>query len=177
MAISKNSQAYVQTQQNLQGITRGLVVVVDPSIGSSSSMPGWAVYREGHYVASGIFEINPTKPKPERLRSLGRQLLALYQKYPPDVLVYEEIPAQRHGFGNAEAHASLLKSLGVVLSVPGPAGYVGIAPISWKNQVRESYVKSDENDAVEMGWIIIELAQVILLDTDKKTKGKKNGKK
>lgn len=174
MTIGKDSQAYKEASLCLKGLTEGLVVAIDPSIGSSSSQPGWAVYRASEYLASGTFFLDPSKSKPERLRGLGSQLRALYNKYPPDVLVYEQIPAQRHG-GNAVYHASLLYALGVVLSVPGPENYVGITPMSWKSQIRETYEKSDENDAVEIGHIVIQLAYQIALDLKKK--GVKNGKK
>lgn len=101
---------------------------------------------------------------------LANGIRKLYRDFDPDVLVYEEIPAQRYGGGgNANAHASLLKALGVILSVPGPDGYVGIYPISWRKLVRETYVKGDEADAVEIGWIVIELAREI---RDKKKRDK-----
>jgi hypothetical protein len=63
--------------------------------------------------------------------------------------------------GNANAHASLLKALGAILSVPGPDGYVGIMPVSWKKMIRNTYEKGDEADAVEIGYIVIECAAQI----------------
>lgn len=83
----------------------------------------------------------------------------LYRVWEPDVLVYEEIPPTRHGGGNAESHASLLKAVGAILSVSGPDYYVGIHPLSWKRMVRSTYSKGDENDAKEIGWITIEEAK------------------
>jgi hypothetical protein len=65
--------------------------------------------------------------------------------------------------GNAIAHASLHKALGVILSVPGPTGFVGIMPFSWKKLVRDTYVKGDEADAVEMGYVAIEVAHEIMI--------------
>lgn len=167
MALSKSSRAYVDIEANHHGLLKGVTVVIDPSVGSSSSMPGWAVYRQGSYVASGIFELPRTKPIQDRLRALSRALTKLYGEYQPDVLVYEDIPAQRHGMGNAVAHASLHKALGVILSVPGPAGFVGIMPISWKKLVRDTYIKGDEADAVEMGHVVIELAHEIMSRSSK----------
>jgi hypothetical protein len=85
----------------------------------------------------------------------------LYKEWDPDVLVYEDIPSQRQGGGNANAHASLLKAVGAILSVSGPDYYVGLMPVSWKRMVREDYVKSDIRDAIEMGWIAIAVARRI----------------
>ena len=175
MTISKTSQAYKQTETCVKELIEGQVISIDPSVGSSNSMPGWAVYRAGELIKSGTFLIPLSKSLPERLRFLGRMMVRLYEQYPPDVLIHEEIPAQRHGFGNAEAHASLLKALGVILSVPGPQHHVGIYPISWKNQVSENYVKSDEGDAIEIGQIVIDLAWTIKLDLPSK-KRRKNDK-
>lgn len=170
MALTTKSKAYQDISRNTQGILRGVIVCIDPSIGSSSSMPGYAVYREGKYVTSGIFEIPVSQPIPDKLRMLANHLRKLYNTYPPDCLVYEDIPAQRHGMGNAVAHASLLKALGAILSVPGPMGYVGIMPISWKKLVRDTYVKGDEADAVEMGYVVI--AQAEIIEYDRLRKGK-----
>jgi hypothetical protein len=158
MSLTKTSRAYRDIEDNLQAILDGVIISIDPSIGSSSSMPGWAVYRAGQYVASGTFSIPVHKSIPDRLRILANHVRKLYNEYPSDVLVYEDIPAQRYGMGNAVAHASLLKALGAILSVPGPDGYVGIMPVSWKKGVRDTYQKGDESDAVEIGYVVIEFA-------------------
>lgn len=174
IVISKTSKAYESIATCVKELTEGLVISTDPSIGSTSSMPGWAVYRAGVLIDSGIFEIPPHKSIPDRLCILHNHFRKLYIKYPPDVLVYEEIPAQRHGGGgNAWGHASLLKSVGAILSVPGPENYVGILPISWKKLTRPEYVKGDEADAVEIGHIVLGIARTI--KDSKPSKGKKNG--
>lgn len=170
MSIGKETLAYKETSKCPKELIEGLVVCIDPSIGSSSSSPGYAVYREGQIVTSGIFPIDSSKSTPDRLRSLANHMRKLYSKFPADVLVYEEIPAQRHGFGNANAHASLLKALGAILSVPQPSYYVGIYPVSWKAQARSSYVKGDEADAREIGHVVIELAHQILAERKKERK-------
>lgn len=175
MSLTKTSKAYISIEENLQRLLEGVVVSIDPSIGSSSSMPGWAVYRAGQYVASGIFEMAVHKSLPERLRTLANHIRKLYNEYPPDVLVYEDIPAQRYGMGNAVAHASLLKALGAILSVPGPDGYVGIMPVSWKQLVRDTYNKGDEADAVEIGHVVIECAGQIRYNKENGKGGKRRG--
>ena len=158
MAIGKGSKVYLEVSNNIKGLTMGVVISIDPSIGSSSSMPGWAVYRAGELVASGVISLPREKSLVTRLKALANNMRMLYRKYLPDVLVYEEIPAQRHGMGNAEAHASLLKAVGVILSIEGPEAAVGIYPVSWKGMVSEQYVKGDEADAIEIGRIVIEHA-------------------
>jgi len=174
VSLTKTSKAYQNIEDNLQGILEGMVISIDPSIGSSSSMPGWAIYRAGQYVSSGIFEIPVHKSLPDRLRTLANHVRKLYNDYPPDVLVYEDIPAQRYGMGNAVAHASLLKALGAILSVPGPDGYVGIMPVSWKKLVRDTYEKGDEADAVEIGYVVIECAGQIRYNKENGKGGKRH---
>ena len=140
-------------------LLRGTVLAIDPSIGSNSSMPGWAIYSQGNLIDSGIIEIVPKQEVPIRLQILSRKVRQLELMYKPDILVYEDIPSQRHGGGNANAHASLLKALGAILSVEGPAAHIGLHPQTWKRLARDGYTKGDEEDAIEMGWIAIDIAK------------------
>lgn len=158
--LGRTSRAYGEIANNIKGLTEGLVISVDPSIGSTSSMPAYAVYRAGELVTADTFRINPNDTVPNRLRILHNHIRKLYNEYTPDVLVFEDIPSQRHG-GSSVSHASLLKALGVILSVPGPGGYVGLLPVSWKGEARETYTKSDVNDAIEIGWVAIQVARRI----------------
>lgn len=159
--LTKTSQAYQQIQGCLLQLQSGVVVAIDPSIGSSSSQPGFAVYREGDLVTSGTFQIEATLPVWTRLHKLVHQLRHLYKEWSPDVLVFEDIPSLRQGGGNANAHASLLKAVGAILSVSGPDYYVGLMPLSWKRMVRSTYVKGDRQDAEEIGHIAISEAKRI----------------
>lgn len=168
--LGKTSQAFIQIEEWQREILEGVIVAIDPSIGSSSSMPGYAIYREGEYITSGIFNINHRGVSiADRLRDLHGRVRRLYNEYDPDVLVYEDIPVSRHG-GSAGSQASLLKALGAILSVPGPAGHVGIYPVSWKSEARDTYVKGDESDAVEIGYVAIQVARRIQEYKKKKKK-------
>jgi len=156
--LGKTSQAYIQIEEHYRELLSGVVVSIDPSIGSSSSMPGYAVYREGQLIESGIFAIpHRGVHVADRLRTLHNHVRKLYNRYDPDMLVYEDIPATRHG-GAAGSQASLLKALGAILAVPGPSGHVGLYPISWKSEARDTYIKGDESDAIEIGWVAIQVA-------------------
>lgn len=168
--INKTTKAYEHIQVNAHRLMEGVVVSLDPSIGSTSSMPGWATYIQGNLRESGTFLINPAQPVWTRLQNLSHHVRKLYRQWEPDVLVYEDIPAQRHGGGNAGAHASLLKAVGTILSITGPDGFVPIHPITWKRLAREGYVKGDEEDAIEIGWVAIEAAKVISQESPIKTR-------
>lgn len=122
-------------------------------------MPGYAVYRAGNLVESGVFDMDPDAEIHIRLQRLSHLIRKLYANWNPDTLVYEDIPAQHYGGkGHAGSHASLVKAVGAILSVSGPHTYVGIMPISWKKMTRSTYVKGDREDAEEIGWIAIQEA-------------------
>jgi hypothetical protein len=158
MSLSKTCKAYTEIRNCLTELQEGVVLAIDPSIGSSSSMPGWAVYRAGELHASGTLKINPLHSIPLRLAAVAAGMKVLIEDHAPQALVYENIPAQRQGGGNAVAHASLLMALGTILSVPGPSHHVGLYPMSWKRLARPSYKKGDMEDAIEVGWIAIQEA-------------------
>jgi hypothetical protein len=175
MLLNKGTGVYASVQENLHLLLNGTVLSIDPSIGSASSMPGWAVGRAGKLVASGELEIDASRSVPLRLQELHRLLRELVREWEPDVLVYEDIPASRHG-GGAAGHASLLKAVGVVLSIAGPRGHVGILPISWKRLVRPSYIKGDREDAEEILYIITEAAKEIQEEDPPRKFGEKRKK-
>lgn len=171
--IGKNTPAYSQILQCSKFLQEGVVVCLDPSSGSRSSMPGYAVYVGGDLLVSGILELDVSQPLHIRLRKLNYLVRKLYSTYDPDVLVFEDVPAVRYG-GNATFHASLLKSVGTILGISGPRFTVGLAPSSWTVMARSGYVKSDENDSIEIGYVAIEESKRIeAIEGRRKTKRKK----
>lgn len=48
----------------------GTILAVDPSIGSATSMPGYALSVDGVVVDSGILSINPKAPHNQRLAGI-----------------------------------------------------------------------------------------------------------
>ncbi len=156
--IGKTTKVYADLERFSGLVLKGRVLSIDPSIGSTSSMPGWAVYDAGVYIDSGILLINIPNSIPDRLQQLNHEMRQLMLKWKPDVLVYEDIPASRFGGGNAVAHASLLKAVGAILAVPGPVGFIGLLPVTWKRFTKENYVKGDEADAIAIGEIAIQLS-------------------
>lgn len=162
MRVGRDTVFYQDVEENRKYVLDGTMLSIDPSCGSTKSMPGYAVYRSGILLDSGIIELPLNRELPERLQRLVYSLRKLYGKWEPDVVVYEDV-APTHfgggGFSNAAAHSSLLKSIGALLSVSGPHGYIRLKPMVWKKLVRGSYVKGDKEDAEEMGWITAELAR------------------
>lgn len=167
MAMSKSSMAYDQISKARLALTQGVAVCIDPSIGSSSSMPGIAVYVAGNLVASGTLDLNPNGALPQKAQKLHHAVRTLYKEWEPDVLVYEEIAVQGAG-RSISSHVTLLQAVGIILSVSGPKQYVGIYPVSWKKLVRPEYSKSDSNDAIELGYVCIQQAREIIAEDGEK---------
>lgn len=159
-SINKKGKLYQDVTKLYGPLTYGTVLSIDPSIGSSSSLPGWAIYRGGTLVDSGTIHTGGSHLELwQRARRLGDALRTLCGEYKIDVLVYEDIPATS-GF-NQNAISSLLKAVGVVLSSTTSSHVLGIHPASWKNYVRPEYQKGDKEDAIEIGWVAISVAQYI----------------
>ncbi len=158
----KDSKIYGYIRDNIKQLIAGTVLVIDPSIGSASSMPGWSLYKQGVLVRSGTLRIDSTKENWEKLRELHRLLRNLSLAEQPDLCIYENVPVSAHGGRSQVSHAVLLMAVGVTMCAVQADRFLGLAPNVWKSKVRDSYVKSDENDAIEMGWIAIEMAKEIL---------------
>lgn len=158
--IGKKTKLYENVDKLKGPLVWGGVLAVDPSIGSSSSSPGWALYNGGQLIDSGTIHTGGSHLELwQRARRLGDSISLLCQENKVDVLVYEDIPATS-GF-NQNAIASLLKAVGIVLACSKSSHVLGIHPASWKNYVRPEYKKGDKEDAIEMGWVAIELAKYI----------------
>jgi hypothetical protein len=153
-------------------ITTGYVLAIDPSSGSANSQPGYAIYRGGVLGDYGIIKLTPRTKLASRLFYLGESIRNDFQK--PDILVVERINSV---FGNtkggnmgfmAKQMASLQRAVGVVQScfeVP----VIEVPPVTWRKYVKEDYKKTDEHDAVMLGFTaIIEAAQMAGLSTNPK---------
>jgi hypothetical protein len=157
----KDTEIYRSVRSNLKYIIEGSILCLDPSMGSMSSQPGYAVYRAGKLVESGKLNIDPRGEKWERLHELHRQLRNLSRRIVPDLCLYENVPVSAHGGRSQVSHASLLMAVGVTLAAVEADAFIGITPMVWKSRIRDTYVKSDEADAIEFGWITIEIAKLI----------------
>lgn len=175
--IGRNTKLWMDTKDAKQEILRGVMLVIDPSVGSGKSMPGYAVYSSGNLVESGEIRLNINQTQAERLKGLGKAIQALSLKWDPDVLVIEEIShfagaSRGEGFSFKQQNVTALqRAIGAVIASSNEkAQVVFCAPASWKHYVRETYVKGDAADAIEMGWIVHQLAKHINNSTKEKPK-------
>ncbi len=152
-AVSPRSKLGKRIKGCAPALVTGTVLSIDPSIGSSSSLPGWAVFQKGKKTASGVLQVPRRGEVWIRLIALGVAISDLIDTHGPiDVMVYEDVRGR-------SVHSSLHKALGAILSRKGPKDYFPFRPVDWTQRASKSYSKSDENDAIEMGQVAIELAK------------------
>ena len=168
----KLSQATKDIAKCYNEILTGTILCIDPSSGSASSMPGYAIYKESKLVDSGILEVETvSKEIPVRLKEIGDMLRDGFDDY--DVLVIEFISpvhgggGMRQAFFQAKFHASLLKSVGCVLGTVNRKHTVQIHPRTWQKYRDEYYEKSDHKDAEYMGICAIAMAKEMKEKEDK----------
>ena len=146
---------------HLHAIFNGQILVIDPSSGSKNSQPGYAIYKYGILQDSGIIQIQYKTGLNNRLYQLSRSLREQFET--PDILVTENIPpvimgksGSPGGFFNMSM-LSLQKSIGVVISC-FDCPLIEVAPVSWRRNIPEGYLKTDENDSIMMGFTVLKLA-------------------
>lgn len=156
---SKLEQAIAQYANELLS---GTILAIDPSSGSANSQPGYAIYQAGQLQDSGLVRIRSGDAVHNRLHRLARSLREDFTK--PDLLVTENIPPFM-GDGPGAAFAtrnviSLHQSVGVVMSI-WDVPVLQVSPRSWRSLVPDNYLKSDENDAIMLGWTAIHKAKLL----------------
>jgi len=137
-------------------ILEGRLLSIDPSCGSSSSLPGYAIYEQGKLIESGVINVTLSHNLNARLKGIGEVI----SQFPDiDITVVEEVPSAARGWQRSvTGHASLLKAVGMCIACsPSPYTISVDARIVAKYRP-DGYVKSDEEDAKLIGAVAIKLA-------------------
>lgn len=152
-------------------ILNGTLLAIDPSSGSSSSMPGYALFQCGILIDSGHLEIT-TKGRPlhQRLYQLAQILQKDFVEVEQlDLVAVEYIPMKQFAPGKSGSGASvssilaLQRAVGVVQGSFGNIPMIEVAPVSWHKYAdnsEEYYVKTDETDAIFIGRAVVETAKL-----------------
>lgn len=162
--ISTQTRLYASVREVADRILTGRMLVLDPSVGSWSSQPGYAIYEAGQLVDSGVIDMPTYEARSRRLYYLRRVLQEQFTEG-FDVVVIEDIPTHRFSrgrggrtFANAKAQIPLHKAVGVIESIfDCPTLFV--SPATWHSFAPLDYIKSDESDAVVMGHSVCEIAK------------------
>jgi len=143
------------------------MLVLDPSIGSQSSQPGYAIYEKGELVESGVIEMPTSASTARRLYYLGKCLREqFHEKY--DVVLIELIPALRFNkFGRSlQSQIPLHYAVAVCMSSFDTDCLLEISPSTWRSYADEQHLVDkknkmqgmDEQDAICMGHSVLEIA-------------------
>lgn len=122
-------------------ILKGKVLAIDP--GSNSL--GWALFNKGEYLESGVATANPKGKPHSRIISIMHDLCEATDTS-IDVLCVEKM---------FRYNAGLVWSVGAVIHAKSPDLFVEVPVRMWQARVGADYVKSDEQDAIEIGTTLI----------------------
>lgn len=159
---TKKSKTVLQIETCIDKILNGTLLSIDPSIGSTKSSPGWALFVNGQLAGSGLVKIDKTLPRNKKLYELNRQLKEDFLT--PDVVAVEDIPMVQFNRAvpmNANSLGTLQRAVGAISSAWNIDAFIEVHPASWQRWKPEDYVKSDEADAICIGLCVIGLAKEI----------------
>lgn len=159
--LDKTTKIYEQVNACYNSVLDGVMIAFDPSTGSHSSMPGYAIFDKGELQESGIISVNPLARRNVKLFSITQSLLKEFPK--PDVIIVENIPPitfKRKGGMNGWSLVSIQRAIGAIVSC-FDCEYIEMAPRVWQKYRPADYIKSDEWDAVVIGLAAIEIAKQI----------------
>jgi hypothetical protein len=160
--------------EKLATIMGATLLVVDPSIGSEKSQPGYALFRAGELVDYGTLEVGTDGDHHVRLRELARCLREDFSDTRVDWIIVEDIPPARvvrHAgkvYKSVKAHIPLHRAVGAVLATVCARNMLLVAPNTWHQYTDAArYAKSDATDAVAMGFTVLQMASYILSNPEK----------
>lgn len=168
--VSTQTKLYGAVKPHAAQLLAGRILAFDPSIGSWSSQPGYAIFECGQLTDSGVIEMPVGATRSRRLFYLRRILTEQFaDKF--DAVVIEDIPTsrvnRRRGGGvyfDAKAQVPLHKAVGVIESC-FDAVCLFVHPATWRMYASEAHLSmksrgepTDEADARVMGETVLRLA-------------------
>ena len=160
--VSKIKMGLISSiKSKLEEIRDGYLLCIDPSIGSGSSMPGYAIFYGMEFAESGTIYVTPSWPAHIRLQAIAECIRTEFET--PDVAAVEALPVRAIGRGRSRrGHASLLQAAGAIASALPTPNLIYVDPRIWHSEVGDDYVKGDAEDAEAIGDTIIRLARTLL---------------
>lgn len=160
----------LQNAASKKAVLEGRMLCIDPSSGGSSkrgdkSVAGWAEFNAGILVGYGTIEYPDEKEVFKRLKNVKKALEDKFGNDHFDIFVLEDIRGYR-------AQQSLIQSCGVYIVSLSCSEFFQPNVQTWKSVARlwGGYVKSDEQDAIYIGYatVAIALGYVSSLKPDQK---------
>jgi hypothetical protein len=138
-----------QLSGNHELVLTGRMLAIDPASGGSS-MPGWAIYEAGQFIAGGVIELRSRDPINKRLQLLMKRLQLDFSDL--DVLALEKIRGR-------SSHDYLKWSVGVTVASCPATVFVEVPTSMWRAIRPENYIKTDAADAALIGRIVVLIAE------------------
>lgn len=135
----------------------GRMLAVDPSTGSKSSMPGYAIFDKGELVESGIITVDLAGNRSERLYEINRTLREDFTG-PFDVVAVESA-GFFIGKMNPASIISLQRAIGAIIAAHPVKCLVEVPSNVWQKHAYKGYIKGDEQDAICIGLCVINTAK------------------
>lgn len=140
-------------------ILTGTLLAIDPSTGSKSSMPGFAVFQKGELIESGIIKVDLKGNRAQKLYQINHTLRTDFGA--PDVVAVESAGYFISKM-NPASIISLQRAIGAVIAAWPVKCLVEVPSNVWQRYVPANYVKGDEMDAVAIGMCVIYKAREAL---------------
>lgn len=159
--IAKTTKLYKMVKPFASTILTGRLLAIDPSTGSQSSMPGYALFVNGELVESGIISVRVQDKKNVRLYNICHTLRTEFLDI--DVLAVENIPPvtyKRSGAMSGWSLVALQRAIGAIIGC-FDCDYVEVAPTYTGKFRPVELAKTDESDAIGIGRAVIECAKQI----------------
>lgn len=138
-------------------IIDGCMLAVDPSTGSTSSMPGYAVFKNGELIESGTITVDLKGNRAERLFEINRTLREDFKEYTFDVIAVESA-GYFIGKMNPASIISLQRAIGAIIAAFPVKCLVEVPSNVWQKHKFKGYVKGDEQDAICIGLCVLNTA-------------------
>ncbi len=174
--VMVSSKTYISIKPLANLILTGKLLIIDPSTGSQSSLPGYAIYEKGHLLESGVIEVDLADSRSQKLYEISRTVREDFEE--PDILVIEYIPPVTYKGGmNSNAVMALQKAIGAILAARPFKNVIEIPAIVWKSYKHPEYIKTDEHDAIAIGRCAIGVAREVITNLTEEAKPAKRAKK
>jgi len=160
--VNKNSKTYQAIKPLANLLLEGTILSIDPSTGSSASLPGFAWFSGGELIESGVLEVDYRLSRSIKLYEIARTIREDFNK--PDILLVEQISTiiYRGSKMNATGMAGLQKAIGAIIGARPFEHVIEIPASAWRSYKPDNYVKSDEMDAVTIGLCATEVAKEVI---------------
>lgn len=162
--MSPKSKTYKAIQPIADIILEGTILSVDPSTGSSASLPGFAWFNKGELVESGVLDVDYRNSRSSKLYESARTIREEFAE--PDILVVEQISTiiYKKSKMNPVGMAGLQKAIGAIIGARPFKHVLEIPSSAWKGYKPANYKKSDEFDAISIGLCAVGVAKEIIDD-------------